>query len=127
VARWERICRGTGWLLVVLFRYADRREHVISASAATLCREAGLGDARTLQKRLDLLCRGDAKTGLPSLLRKLPGTSTRYVFREDGLRALADLAHRSLAARDAKRAAVQRARSEGGRKGMTSRWDTPRG
>ena len=126
VARWERLCHGLGWLIVVLLRYADRREHVISASAATLCREAGLGDARTLEKRLQLLCRGDAKAGLPPLLRKLPGTPARYAFREDGLQALANLAHRSLAARDAKRAAVRRARSEGGQRGMAARWDTQR-
>jgi hypothetical protein len=118
----ERIHRGLATVFLVCLRYADRQDHLISASQATLSRECGIADPRTLAARLHLLQRGQKAAGLPPLLRKLPGKGIRYEFRQDGLQALVGLAQRSLKAREEKLAAIRRAQSAGGKRGMASRW-----
>ncbi len=127
IARLERLRPGLGATMIVLLRYADRKEHIVTASKRTLSRECGLSEDRTLDRRLRVLSRGDKKSGLPPLLFRPPGgKGVRYGFREEGLRALVNLARRTLEAREKKHAAIRRAQSEGGRRAMESRWGTRR-
>jgi hypothetical protein len=122
LAMLERTCPGLSALVLVLLRYADRREHVVRPSKKTLCRECGLGDHRTLDRRLAVLCTGNKRTGLPPVLRKWPGTEGNYMFREEGLATLAAYAQQNLTRQQEKYAAIRRAQGLGGRKGMASRW-----
>ena len=121
----ERACPGLAWLVVVLLRYADRRDHIVTASKITLCRECGLSEDRTLDKRLRLLCEGHKQLGLPALLRPVPGPGARYAFRAEGLATLAERARRTLQDREQRLKGLRRAQSAGGQKGMASRWGPP--
>ena len=118
----ESVSRGLAVLFLVCLTFAARRDHLISASQTTLLNACGIADPRTLATRLRLLQRGHKASGLPPLLRKLPGKGIRYEFRQDGLQALVGLAQRSLKAREEKLAAIRRAQSAGGKRGMASRW-----
>ena len=115
----ERVCRGLAVVFVTCLVFADRRDRLISASQATLCRACGIADPRTLAVRLRLLQRGQ-KASLPPLLRKVPGQGIQ--FRQDGLQALVTRAHQTLKAREEKLAAIRKAQSAGGKRGMASRW-----
>jgi hypothetical protein len=118
----ERVCRGLAVVFVTCLVFADRRDRLVSASQATLSRVCGIADGRTLAARLRLLQRGQKAAGLPPLLRKLPGQGIRYVFREDGLEILVTRAHETLQAREEQLAAIRKAQSAGGKRGMASRW-----
>ena len=118
----ERIAPGLGWLFVVLLRYADRQERVIRASKRTLCKETGVLEDRTLDRRLAVLCKGDTRVGLPPLLERLSETGVLYKFRYEGLEALAAHARRVLDARRKKYDAIRQAQRAGGRKGARIRW-----
>jgi hypothetical protein len=122
----ERACPGLAWLVVVLLRYASWRDHVVSASKLSIRKDAGIGDDRTLDRRIALLCTGKPELGLPPLLRRLPGYGARFAFRQDGLAALIALAQRTVADREARFAAIRRARRQGGTQGMQRRWERPR-
>ena len=123
-ARLEKAGTGLGVLLLVCLRHADQQDHIISASKVTLCRECGVGDARTLDHRLKMLHRGNKKAGIPPLLKKLPGKGVRYTFRQDGIDKLAGYACDAMDALDRAHAAQSRAKSMAGKKGMRSRWGT---
>lgn len=122
VARLERLAPGVGWLLVVLLRYAERKDHEVRASKATLCRLAGIRKPETLNRRLRLLTRAQKAVGIPALLRKLPGKGLHFAFRQDGLDTLAALALRTVEQEERRLATIRKRQSEGGKKGMRTRW-----
>ncbi len=122
VARLERLAPGTTALVIVLLRYAERRDHEIRASKATLCRLTGIRKPETLDRRFWLLTRTNKAVALPALLRKLPGTGVHYAFRQDGLAALGVLARQTLEREERRLAAIRRAQGTGGQKGMQTRW-----
>ena len=121
-ARLERRGRGTAWLMVVLLRYAEREDHKMWASKATLRRLTGIAKDETLDRRLWLLTRRHKGLGLPALLRKLPGAGVHYAFREDGIVTLAGQARRAVDQQALRLAAIRKAQSRGGTKGMQTRW-----
>jgi hypothetical protein len=121
-ARLERLAAGTAWFVVVLLRFAERKDHVIKATKTTLCRLAGIRKPETLDRRLRWLTRKHNGLGLPALLRKLPGTGVHYAFREDGIEILASQARRVVDQQVLRLAAIRKAQSRGGTKGMQTRW-----
>lgn len=120
--RLERLAPGIGWLVIVLLRFAERKDHVITANKATLCRLAGIQKAETLDRRMRLLTRRQKAAGLPALLRKLPGIGVHYAFRQDGVKALAGLALQTVDRHAQRSVTIRAAQSRGGTKGTQTRW-----
>jgi hypothetical protein len=121
-ARLERLGRGTAWLMVALLRFAERKDHVITASEATLRRLTGIAKDETLDRRLRQLTRKHKALGLPALLRKLPGIGVHYAICQDALDTLIAQAREAVGRDALRRAAIRKAQSRGGVKGMQTRW-----
>jgi hypothetical protein len=123
VSRLERTRPGLFALCVVLLRYADRRNHAITASRTTIQTECGIRRSSTLTARLAILSRGDERSGLPSLIqydRHLKGIG--YRFRPEGLAQGVALVRDTLAAQERHRAWVRERQSIGGERGMARRY-----
>ncbi len=109
---------GLWTTFTVLWHFADRQRHIVTASTVTLLRKMGISDDGTLAARIKLLKLGDKRTGFPAILRR----TKRIEFSAKGLRQLVSIAAANAAKEKDRVKAISRARAEAGLRGAEARW-----